>query len=64
VDGTYKENARDQRTDGVNVNANKTHCPQGHEYSDDNTYTYPDGRRDCKACRRSSQDKYMRSKSA
>lgn len=34
------------------ANAAKTHCPQGHEYSDENTYRYPDGRRRCVACRR------------
>jgi hypothetical protein len=26
-----------------------THCPQGHEYTPENTYTYP-GYRRCKAC--------------
>lgn len=29
----------------------KTHCPQGHEYSPDNTYHYR-GQRHCRACRR------------
>lgn len=31
----------------------KTHCPQGHEYSSENTYSYP-GRagRHCKSCNR------------
>jgi hypothetical protein len=32
-------------------NALKTHCPQGHEYSEDNTRHYA-GRRVCKACKR------------
>lgn len=27
-----------------------THCPQGHEYTEANTYVYPDGRRKCRAC--------------
>jgi hypothetical protein len=27
----------------------KTHCPQGHEYTPENTYQYADGRR-CKTC--------------
>jgi hypothetical protein len=31
-------------------NAGKTHCPKGHEYSDENTYL-SDGRRHCRACR-------------
>lgn len=33
-------------------NAAKTHCPHGHEYTESNTYFYPDGRRRCIACRR------------
>lgn len=31
----------------------KTHCHQGHEFTDETTYTRPrDGRRECKICRR------------
>lgn len=30
----------------------KTHCPQRHEYADENTYTDPKGYRHCKTCRR------------
>jgi len=29
----------------------QTHCPQGHEYTDENTYVY-DGTRVCKTCKR------------
>lgn len=29
-----------------------THCPQGHAYDEMNTYTAPDGRRSCHACRK------------
>jgi hypothetical protein len=33
-----------------------THCPAGHPYTPENTYTYPvSGRRACKACRRAWQ---------
>lgn len=32
------------------VNAEKTHCKRGHEFTDDNTYRYKDGRRDCRTC--------------
>lgn len=32
------------------INAAKTVCDNGHEYTPENTYTTPDGRRDCRAC--------------
>jgi hypothetical protein len=33
-------------------NARRTHCPQGHEMTPDNTYVRPDnGRNTCRACR-------------
>ena len=46
-----------RRTHGIeegNVNARKTHCPQGHEYTEENTYRFgPEGRyRMCRECRR------------
>lgn len=34
----------------------RTHCPSGHEYSEDNTYVYR-GARQCKACRASHRTK-------
>lgn len=30
----------------------RTHCPQGHEYSLENTYVPPSGERLCRSCRR------------
>jgi len=42
---------RENLARGINANAVKTHCKRGHEYSKGNTYTYPDGRRDCRTCR-------------
>jgi hypothetical protein len=33
------------------LNAKKTYCPQGHEYTVENTYKYPSGRRECRICR-------------
>lgn len=32
------------------INAAKTHCPQGHEYTPDNCATRNDGRRSCRIC--------------
>lgn len=31
-------------------NAQKTHCPQGHPYTEANTHRRPDGRRRCRIC--------------
>jgi hypothetical protein len=32
--------------------ANRTHCPQGHPYSPENTYRHPRGDRQCRECLR------------
>lgn len=37
------------------ANTRKTHCPQGHEYSPENTYVCKLGRRACRACHRERQ---------
>jgi hypothetical protein len=53
VYGTAAENAadRDERH-GRNFQANKTHCPQDHEYTEESTYVVPTtGVRQCKTCR-------------
>lgn len=48
---TVEENAR--RSIEWNANRAKTHCPSGHEYDTDNTYTHPrTGQRACRACHR------------
>lgn len=46
---TRSENLKDQARHGVHVHAAKTHCPQGHPYSPENTYVNR-GRRSCKTC--------------
>jgi hypothetical protein len=66
--GTQAENLADMTTKGrrgTNGNENKTHCPQNHEYTEANTYVYPDGRRRCRACCRDrNHDDRLRRKAA
>ncbi len=50
--GTHAENMQDKVAHGRHHNANKTHCPRRHPYDTANTYTRPDGSRECRACRR------------
>lgn len=48
---TQKENIRDILRHGNHFWLNKTHCPQGHEYSPENTYVIPStGGRMCRTC--------------
>lgn len=51
---TPLENAR--RGSG---NGSKTHCPQGHEYTEANTYRHPGGR-GCRTCRSASVRRWFR----
>jgi len=48
--GTHKDNMQDRLKAGHDVNKNMTCCPQGHEYTLENTYIYKGGRY-CKKCR-------------
>jgi len=58
--GTHSENMRDMVEHGRN-NAGKTHCPQGHEYSTENTYVDPGrGGRYCRICMRARGAAYQR----
>ncbi|MEV5629135.1 HNH endonuclease signature motif containing protein [Micromonospora tulbaghiae] len=53
---TQRDNLLRSQHTGPNRNAAKTHCPQGHPYSPENTYSRPTAkgyaRRECKTCRR------------
>ena len=55
--GTNADNLADMRAKGrgktpmAEINRAKTHCPQGHEYTPENTYRDTKGRQ-CKRCRR------------
>ena len=49
--GTIADNNRDMSAKGRNHNTLKTHCPQGHEYTPQNTYVRPSkGTRKCRTC--------------
>lgn len=48
--GTGKQNKLDQVEHGTHANANQTHCPANHEYTEANTYRWR-GKRYCRACR-------------
>lgn len=44
-------------------NASKTHCPRGHEYTEENTILKSGGRRNCKTCHRNqARDRYKKRK--
>ena len=53
VVGTHLDNMRDKSSKGRHANQLKTHCPQGHEYTIENTYIYKKtNKRACRACLR------------
>lgn len=50
--GTSSDNAQDRERKGRGKSAGITHCPHGHEYTDENTHLYIDGHgRQCRRCR-------------
>lgn len=55
---THRENLLNSASAST-VNAGKTHCPHGHEYSGDNLYTSRFGRQ-CRACRRATDRRRIR----
>jgi hypothetical protein len=62
-DGTPKRMCRTCRNERKNVtklpSGQRTHCPQWHEYTEENTYIAGDGHRECRTCRRD-QDRERR----
>jgi len=55
--GTHAENLRDVSRYGVYYQVARTHCPQGHEYSPENTYSHRK-HRNCRTCSRASAARY------
>lgn len=50
--GTASDNMKDKSLHGNNHFANRTHCPHGHEYTEENTFVSRDNRRYCRTCQR------------
>jgi hypothetical protein len=50
--GTHSENMLDKVAHGTHHEANKTHCPRGHEYAGANLGRQSDGSRRCRTCQR------------
>lgn len=48
--GTHARNMQDKADHGTDPNTAKTHCPQDHEYTPENTRVLASGSRACKAC--------------
>lgn len=63
--GTAVENAADRKVHGTessgerHPNSQKTHCPQGHEYTDETT-RYKSGKRHCAICLKEQNAAYYR----
>lgn len=51
--GTHSDNQWDQVAHGTHRHASKTHCVNGHQFTEDNTYLYPNQfHRACRTCRK------------
>ncbi len=56
--GTQKDNMADKSSKGRHHNTAKTHCKNGHEFTEDNIYASA-GRRHCRECSLASVRKYQ-----
>ncbi|MEU8839979.1 HNH endonuclease signature motif containing protein [Streptomyces roseus] len=56
--GTQSDNGLDCVERGRHPHASKVTCPQGHAYSEANTYVRSNGSRTCRACQRESVRRY------
>jgi hypothetical protein len=59
---TNEENIR--RGNVGSPQRSRTHCPQGHEYSPENTYVPPSGERQCRICKRENGKKHEAKRTA
>jgi hypothetical protein len=57
---TPKQNAIENNVGPIAINAVKTKCVNGHEYTKDNLYTTPNGYRACKECRKNNMRRYRK----
>lgn len=57
IDGDPRSNARDMLDRGRCPAGQRTHCPQRHEYTPENTYLTKLGHRKCRACARINGEK-------
>lgn len=62
--GTRGENTADMHRKRRSRNVNTTHCFHGHEYTEENTYRCPQGKRHCKTCAREKNRLYDQKKRA
>ena len=53
-------NAKDREAKGRGAGRRKTHCPNGHEYTDENTLYTKKGHRKCRECNKQDCRKYVR----
>lgn len=57
--GTHSENAIDRVLHGHDARSKTTHCPRGHELTDENTYR---DKKNCRSCLKCRRDYYHRQK--
>jgi hypothetical protein len=57
--GTHVDNMRDRVQHGRHPMKSKTHCPQQHEYTPENTVVEAGNRRRCRACKNARQRDYQ-----
>lgn len=53
--GTLQDNIEDARVTGQIIIPRRTHCPSGHEYTEENTYTSSEGERYCRTCHKETE---------